>query len=167
MTKIKARLIIEILGRPAEHIKESLTSLVLRLDTEKGVTILEKTIHDPVPVKESKDLFTTFAEVSAEFDSVPVFLGVVFAYLPSNIEVIEPSEISITNTDLSDLASRITQRIHSYDSIAKKMIADRDLILKKLYEVAPHLFKKNEQIPQSEQKPKKEKPKKAKKKKRR
>ena len=79
MDKIKATLVLEILGKPAEHIKSALVSLVEKLGTEKGVRVIDKTIHEPLPVKESKEIFTTFAEVSAEFDSLSNYFGILFA----------------------------------------------------------------------------------------
>ena len=63
MSKLHVSLIIEILGRPAEHVKESLNMLVVKLGSEKGVKIIDKKYHEPAPVENSKDLFTTFAEV--------------------------------------------------------------------------------------------------------
>ncbi len=143
MEKIQASLIIEILGRPPEHVKESLATLVTKLGSEKGVKILNKQIHPPVPVKDSKDLFTTFAEIDLELDTLANYFGVLFAYMPSHIEITSPEKLAISNIDLNELANVLVQRLHNYDAIAKQIITERDILLNKLKEVAPYLFKKN------------------------
>lgn len=162
MKKLQAQIILEILGRPPEHIAQALENLIKKLDSEKGISVTEKIMHEPTLVKDSKDLYTAFAEITLELDSITNYFAVLFGYMPSNIELIYPEEISLSNFDLNQLANQITQRLHSYDAITKKMMTERNMILEKLKQVAPHLFKKSEAAEQ----PKKKKPakKKAKKK---
>jgi len=151
--KIVVSLVLEILGRPAEHVSEALNTLVLRLGAEKGVKITNKTLHEPSPVKDSKTLFTSFAEVDLEIDSLESYVSVIFTYMPSHIEVIFPEKITISNSHLNEIGNAITQRLHHYDAITKNVIVERNALMEKLKEVSPELFKK-------EQNPKKNKPKK-------
>ena len=58
------------MGRPAEHVKQSLTNLVMKIASDKGVKLISKEIHEPVKIETSKDLFSSFAEVSLELDSI-------------------------------------------------------------------------------------------------
>ena len=142
MTKIQANLIIEILGRPANHIKEAINTLVVKLGSENGVEVTNKQYHDPIPAQGSKDLFTTFAEVQAEFDSVDHYLGTIFAYMPANIEIIKPEKITLTNDELNNLGNNLVQRLHNYDAIAKRMLLEKEAILNELKKVSPESFKK-------------------------
>jgi hypothetical protein len=162
MKKIQARMIIEILGRPPEHIVSSLNMLLDRLAKESEVKILERKVMDPILVKDSKDLYTTFAEVVLEIDSLEKYFVILFAYLPANFEIISPEELVLSNQLLSAVTSKLVQRLHEYDSLAKNVIGERDIILKKLQEVAPHLFKHEQPQEQSKQaqKTQKKKPKK-------
>src|SRR3989344_5327945 len=118
--EIKADLVLEILGRPAEHIKNALISLVEKLGTEKGVKINDKKIHEPTQIKEANDLYTTFAEVSVELDSLENYFGIIFAYMPSHIEIISPSEFTLSNAHFNELGNKLIARLHEYDAIAKK-----------------------------------------------
>jgi len=52
--KITAAFIIEILGRPAEHIKQTITELIEKLCKEKGINVIEKTIHEPKKIEEKQ-----------------------------------------------------------------------------------------------------------------
>lgn len=143
MEKLQVRMMIEILGKPKENVLNAMNGLVNKLGAEKGVTILEKTIHEPVEFKESKELFTTFTEIIAEFDSVSTYLLIAFAYLPSNLEIISPETVSLSNHELGFLGTKIIQRIHEYDAVVKKTLMDKDILVKKLQEVAPQLFIRN------------------------
>ncbi len=169
MAKLQTSIILEILGRPPEHVTEALNTLITKLSSEKGVKILEKTCHEPLPVEDTKDLFTSFAEIMLELDSISDYLGVLFAYMPANIELINPEKIILSNSDLNDLGNKLVRRLHDYDAITKKVILEHDIVLKKLQEVAPHLFQQpahptqSEQVPQQTN-PQQEKPKKKKKK---
>jgi len=144
MDKIQAALILEILGKPADHVKNALVGLVDKLEGEKGVKILDKQIHEPAPVQESKEIFTTFAEVSVEFDSLVNCFGILFAYMPSHIEIISPTSFTLSNTDFNDLSNKLLARLHDYDAITKKFVYERNFLLGKLHEKAPELFKKKE-----------------------
>ena len=138
--KIKVHMILEILGRPIENVTQALHSLVQKISQEKGAVILEQTIHEPLPVKESKDLFTSFAELVLELDSLSLYFGIMFAYMPANIEIISPEKIGLNNVELSQLGSKLIQRLHDYDAITKKMIYERDIFAGKLREAAPEVF---------------------------
>jgi len=142
MEKIQLRMILEILGRPASNVTNALTSLSQRLSTEKGLKIIEQTLHEPVPVKDSRDLFTTFGEFVLELDSMNLMFGIMFSYMPAHAEIISPEEMTIKNSDLSALLNALLQRLHNYDAIAKRLVVDNEFITKKLFDVAPHLFKK-------------------------
>ena len=141
MEKLQVHIILEIMGRPALNVQQGLNGLVQKLSNEKGIKILEQTLHEVLPVKESKDLFTSFAELTLELDSLDNYFGIIFGYMPSNIEIIHPEKINLGNDHLNVLGNRILLRLHDYDAIAKKMIVERDIVLQKLKEVAPHLFK--------------------------
>jgi hypothetical protein len=153
MEHLQVRIILEIMGRPASNVLDALNGLINRLSSEKGVKLLEQTVHDVIAVKESKDLFTTFAELTLELDSVSVFFSVIFAYMPSHVEIISPEIMELRNEDVSMAANSLVRRLHDYDAIAKRLIVDKELLTKKLFEVAPHLFKeKTSEQPKAEEK---------------
>lgn len=142
-------MIIEILGKPADHVKTAITQLVEKLGKEKDVTVLTQKVHEPKEIEENKGLFTSFAEIEVEMESISTYLGIIFAYMPSHIEIITPEKIELPNIELNELGNKLLQRLHDYDAITKKSMMEREQILLKLKEVAPHLFEqpKVEEIP--------------------
>ena len=140
--KLEINLILEIMGRPAEHVKQSLVNLIMKMASDKGVKLIGKEIHDPVKLENSQDLYTAFAEVSLELDSIANYLQIIFNYMPSHIELVRPADIVFSNRDLNELANALVSKLHQYDSIAKNSMVEKDILMKKLYEVAPQLFKR-------------------------
>jgi len=132
MDKIKAHLVIELMGRPPEHIKEALNTLVVKMGSEKGISLIDKKYHKPKAVKEAKNLHITFAEVEAEFEDLNSFFGVIFNYMPSNIEVYSPEKFKLNNYDLNTLSNFVLSKMHNYDSIAKNLVAERNILLNQI-----------------------------------
>ncbi len=130
--EFQARLILEIIGRPASNITAALEGISQRLSKEKGVKLLEKKIHPPVEVKDVKDLYTTFAELLIECDTLSTLFAVIFAYMPANIEIIKPDEINLRNSDITGMTNKIVQRIHYYDAVARRLMVDNQNMRKQL-----------------------------------
>lgn len=140
--KIKVGFIIEILGRPADHVKLTMEQLIDRMGNEKGTKITQKTIHEPVEYHMDEDnknddkkkisvkqkLFTTFADIEVEFDEVEHLLMATFNYMPSNIEIISPENFILKNNDISGILTGIVVRLHRYDEITKKLLVDREIL---------------------------------------
>jgi hypothetical protein len=152
---IHANLVIELLGKPVEHLKEAIQTHVTKLGSEKGIKILNKTYHDPVLAEDSKTMYTTFAEIELEFASIENYLGVIFAYLPSHIEILNPEKLTLSNIDLSDIGTQVLQRIHGYDAVVKNILQERENLLVIFQKDAPSLYKKLTTPPEEAKKPNK------------
>ena len=155
--KIKSLFVFEILGRPPEHIKNTLEEFVNKLGEQKGVELISKKIHEPKPVedydktnevfpkspnpnpkpkgfedKDAKDLFTTFAEVELSAENLNLIFNIVLNMLPSNVEIIEPEELRLNNFDLSFVLSDLATKLHKYDEIAKTVMLERNALVNKM-----------------------------------
>jgi hypothetical protein len=144
MEKIQVNMVFEILGRPKDNVENAMKSVIGQMSSDKGVKLIEKKIHEAVPLEKS-DLFTTFSEVFLEFDSIENLLQIVFKYMPSNIEIIKPEKIILKNNEFNSIVNTLTQKMHKYDAIVKNTLMQRDMLARKLKEVAPHLFVKKGQ----------------------
>jgi len=134
MDKVKAKIIVEIMGRPPEHLTYALNALIDKMGAENGVKIIAKKIHTPKSVKEAKDIYTTFAEIETEIDGIERFLGVIMAYMPANVEIFEPTSFKMQANDMNAIANYIISRLHKYDEITKRVIFERDILAKQLEE---------------------------------
>ena len=134
--KIKAFVIFEMLGRPAEHLKKTLTEFIEKLGGEPGNQIKDKKINEPKKIGDSQqELYTTFAETEMELKDLPTLFKLIFSYMPSNIEIIEPEELKIKNFDLNVLVNELARRLHQYDEIAKGLALERNFLVQKLQQL--------------------------------
>ncbi|MFA5258516.1 MAG: hypothetical protein WC979_04255 [Candidatus Pacearchaeota archaeon] len=125
--KIRALFIYEVLGRPPEHIKAALEDFIDKLNSQKGIKVESKKIHEPTPCEDehAKDLFTTFAEVELLIDNLNLLFSVVYNTLPASVEIIGPSEMNLKNFDLSSIITDLTLKLHKYDEVAKTISIEK------------------------------------------
>ncbi|MGD9275628.1 MAG: hypothetical protein PVJ67_00485 [Candidatus Pacearchaeota archaeon] len=142
--KVKAALIIEVIGKPPEHLTETLGNLIKQISEEKGVEVVEKTIHEPTELKDNKDFFTSFAEVEVEVEEVLYIAMLMFKYMPAHIEIIHPEKIILSNSGLNDILNELTRRLHGYDEVARIIQVEKNILEKKLKELMPKEENKKE-----------------------
>jgi len=117
-------MIVEIAGRPAVHVKESLTNHIGVLETIKDVEVHSIKVSEPKEIEmenvpKGAEMFTCFAEVDFEAENFARLSEVTFDFMPSSVEVIEPSKVSLDLHEASNLLNNIAGRMHRYDEIAK------------------------------------------------
>lgn len=130
--KINMIMILEMLGRPADYAKQTMKSLINKnLASEKGVEILNSKVSEPKQIQE-QNLFSLFAEVELNLESVEDLLVVVFRYMPSHIEIITPEVMRIKNDELNLFANELTKKLHQYDEIAKTLTMEKNILKQQL-----------------------------------
>jgi hypothetical protein len=134
---IRATIILEIIGKPPEHLIETLDGLIKKLDEEKGVEVKGKKINEPILMKDSKEYYTTFAEIDIEVESILYLAIIMFKYMPAHIEVVEPELIALTNSGWTDILSELTRRLHGYDEVARVIQIQNAKMQEKLRELLP------------------------------
>lgn len=122
-------MIVEIAGRPSEHVREALKTHVEKLKSYKGVRIdsmslstpreIEKFGKDGKPTGELTGNYTCFSEIDFEAESFSIVSDVVFDFMPSSIEVIEPSKFSVGCVEATSILNNVSGRIHRYDEVAR------------------------------------------------
>ena len=132
---IRSTIILEIIGKPAEHLVKTLEDLIKQIGEEKGVEVVDKKINEPIEIKESKDFYTTFAEVDLEVEDILYLAIIMFKYMPAHVEVIEPEIITLTNNGWTDILSELTRRLHGYEEVARVIKIQNPKMQEKLKEL--------------------------------
>lgn len=155
---IKANMIIEVMGRPPEHVKRALEEIADKLGEEKEVELKNKKIHEPklIDPKES-GIYTSFTEIEAEFDTLIRLLDIVFIYMPASLEITHPPEVKMNLNDFNTIINTLALRLHRYDAVAKRLNFERDIFLKQLEQAGIQPGIQPPQIPSQAQKEKEEK----------
>lgn len=158
---IKAIFIIDVIGKPPEHLIESLENICKSIDEEKGVSVTNKKIKEPVIIEKYKDrgFYTSFAEIEIDVEEIANLAILLFKYMPAHVEIIEPELIALTNNGWGDILSELTRRLHGYDEIAKILQAEKGILQKKLKDILEKQ-KSLEEKKVSKKPPKKKSPKK-------
>jgi len=125
-------MIIEVLGKPPEHLKETLEEIIKKIDAEKGVSVIFKKINEPVLMKEQKEFYTSFAEIEIEVEEILHLAILMFKYMPAHIEIISPELIALTNNGWNDVLNELTRRLHGYDEVARIIQVEKNILEKKL-----------------------------------
>tara|TARA_Y100000310_G_C20665841_1_gene807418 strand:+ start:1630 stop:2091 length:462 start_codon:yes stop_codon:yes gene_type:complete len=118
-------MIVEMAGRPANHVKESLSKHVGVLDKLGDLTVHKTTVSEPKEMEKSKDskeiepVFTCFAEVDFETETFSRMTQVMFDFMPSSVEVIEPAKVSLESAEATELLNNLSGRLHRYDEVAR------------------------------------------------
>ncbi len=161
--KVTAAIILDVIGKPPEHLIESLERIIDEIDKEKGITVTTKEIKVPTLMKDQKDFYTTFAEIEVEVEDILYLTILLFKYMPAHIEIISPENIALTNNGLNDILNELIRRLHGYDEIARILQAEKSVMLKKIQEITgktpEEVFKK----PEAPKEPAKKNPRKLKK----
>ncbi len=133
-TKLTAVMILEVMGKPAEHLVETLEKMIESLSQEKGIKINEKVIHEPKEIEKKPGFFTTFSEIELEADDAFLLSHLMFKYMPSHFEVLEPEKFIFTNKEYSQILNELTRRLHGYDQIAQIIQVEKKILEDKLAE---------------------------------
>lgn len=132
---MKAIIIIEVLGRPPEHLKETLEEIIKKIDEEKGINVIGKKINDAVEMEKQKGFYTNFAEIELEIKEISYLAKLMFKYMPAHIEIVSPELIALTNNGWNDILNEIARRLHGYDEVVKIIQYEKNVLEKKLREV--------------------------------
>ncbi len=120
MEKIRAILIIELMGRPAEYAKESLERHAGKLKKERGVEVFSISVSEPKKIEEAEsEIYTCFAEVELEAENFAKLFDLVFDFMPSSIEILEPENLRLNINEATNFINALAGRLHRYDEIAK------------------------------------------------
>lgn len=131
---VRALMIIEVIGKPPEHLTETLKNIIKQIAEENGVSVKEEKIKEPVLMKDQKDFYTSFAEVEVEVEEILYLAMLMFKYMPAHIEITFPEMITLSNNDLNDILNELTRRLHGYDEVARIIQIEKSILEKKLKE---------------------------------
>lgn len=139
---IKALMIFDIIGKPPEHLTETLNSIIDKIGEEKGVDVKEKKINKPVLMKDQKEFYTSFAEIEVEAEEILHLIILMFKYMPAHIEIVSPELIALTNNGWNEVLNETTRRLHGYDEIARVLQLENAKMQQKLKETEEEKSKK-------------------------
>lgn len=121
MSKIQAKIVVEILGTPKEHVEDTMKKVVEKLKNEEGVKLLRETTYKAEQVKK---MWSTFSDLEIEVEDISKLMGLCFDYMPSSVDILEPSKMDLETVKIADLLNDLLAKIHKTDMMLKNAIAE-------------------------------------------
>jgi hypothetical protein len=124
-TEISVKAIIEVVGKPKDHVENSLKLVLDSIKKDKGIKPVQMKVFRP---KKLDDYFSAFAEVDLKFDEPDILIGFCFDYLPSSIEIISPESLTINSVDMAGLLNDLLSKLHNVNMAVSRYKMENDLL---------------------------------------
>ncbi len=124
---IHARVIIEMMGKPKEHVEQTLKDYVVQIEKAEKIRIAAKQFAE---MRETEGLFSTFVELEGYFKGVSTLVGFCFDYMPSSVEILAPEHMVFTNVVTTQLVNDLQAKLHTMDMMLKKLNNENEFLRK-------------------------------------
>ena len=122
---IRCRTIIEVLGKPKEHVENAIKEYIEHIKEDSELVVLNE---DYSEAEEKGKLWSKFVEMELVVKGTKKLIGFCFEYMPSSIEVLKPEHLIMTNPELSNFLNDLQARLHSVDMAVKQQKAENDFL---------------------------------------
>lgn len=127
---IRCRAILEVLGKPKEHVEKTIKVLVEKVKEDPGNVVLSEKYAEIKP--QGKTMFTTFVELEMVFKGITGLTGFCFDFMPSSMEIEKPEQLTLKNRDISNILNDLQAKLHNVDMVAKTLKAEGDFLKRNL-----------------------------------
>ncbi len=143
---IRAKAIVEVVGKPKEHVEETLNVLIKNIADDNKVKLEQREVYE---AKEVQNFFSAFAEVDVLFEETRSLIDFCFDYMPSSIDIIEPGELRIDSKSLSLFLNDLTGRLHSINAKMANKNAESKIMMQNAETLLSNLLKMTLKDPKS------------------
>jgi hypothetical protein len=125
---IRLKAVFEVAGFPEEHIAKTVQLMSEKFAKEKGVLVIEQIGHSPKKV--SDKMFSSFIESEFLVQSLVYLMGLIYDYMPSSVEIIEPADDPISDDPqaITMILNDLVARLHKYNQIIHALRAENALL---------------------------------------
>jgi len=125
--KIKANVVIEILGKPKEHVEDALKTYLEKIKADDNdISVTDEKVHEAL--EQDKGFFSTFAELEIVSEDITSLIGFCFDYMPSSVEIIEPEEMRMSQRELTNTINDLQAKLHNLDMAVKTARTENDFL---------------------------------------
>lgn len=136
-THLRCKIIIEVLGKPKEHVEKALKMYVDRIRQDPDLIILREDFAD---AKQKKELWATFAELEMVVKGIRKLIAFCFDYMPSSIQILKPENYNLDRSMIEDFANDLQARLHEVDMIVKKQKNENEFLKKNMHTTVKNLI---------------------------
>ncbi|MEK6868970.1 MAG: hypothetical protein AABX74_01965 [Nanoarchaeota archaeon] len=136
-THIRCKTIIEVLGKPKEHVEKSIKDYVEKIKKDSELIVMNVDFSEAA---EKKGLWAAFVELDMVVKGIQKLIGFCFDYMPSSIEITKPEEFIVKKSTVENFINDLQARLHNVDMIVKKQKNENTFLKKNLSRAAGNLI---------------------------
>ena len=134
---IRCKTIIEVLGKPKEHVEKTIKEYIEQIKKDSDLIILKEHFAD---AKQQEEMWSIFAELEMVVKGIPKLIGFCFDYMPSSIEVLKPDELILNSRETADFLNDLQARLHSMDMLVKQLKNENNFLKRNMHNVFKNII---------------------------
>ncbi len=117
---LRIRVIFEILGKPKEHIEQTLRDYIRSVKDNNAFKFISEEYAE---AEEQEDtLWSSFAELEGYARNLQVLTWLSVNFMPASIEILEPLEINTTSKDIQEWLNDVLAKLHEVSLLTKGLM---------------------------------------------
>lgn len=138
---IQSKAVIELAGKPKEHIEETLKKYVERIKKSANIDVLKEEFGEAKEMEgNNPGLWVTFVELEFLAKDIPTLVGFCFDYMPGSIEIIGPKELKLKDSEFTIVMNDLQGKLHKLDMSIKQLNSENKFLQQNAYSLAANLF---------------------------
>lgn len=134
---LHTRLIVEMLGKPKEHLEQTMKQYIEKLKDDKDLILVKEEYSEP---EDKEGMFAEFVELEMLFRSIEVLTSFCFDYMPSSVEIIAPEKVSYVTRDVMAFLNDLQARLHTIDMKLKTVLQENTNLTHNAYTLLRNLI---------------------------
>ena len=123
---VVARVVLNVAGKPKEHVEQSMRMVIENVQKEGGISILKRRVMKTQ--KKEGLYFSSVAELEIRCEESFILMGFCLDYLPSSVEVVEPEELHFNTADMTGLLNDMLSKLHNVNLNVGQIRAENTLL---------------------------------------
>jgi hypothetical protein len=125
---IHGKFIIELAGKPKEHIEKTLLGIIDKIKENKDIDIINQDIAEAKEIEKQEGFFSVFAELELLIRNMPILIGFCYDFMPSSVEIIAPEEMNLKVNELNSFLNDLQAKLHRSDNMTKQLSMENQFL---------------------------------------
>jgi len=130
---IQGRFILELVGKPREHIVKTMSLILNKIKENKDIDVISQDLAEAKELEKQKGFFSIFAELDLLLKNWSVLVGFCFDYMPSSVEIVAPEEMKLKINDINNFLNDLQAKLHRLDGAVKQLSMENQFLKKNTY----------------------------------
>jgi len=130
--KILAKVVVEIVGSPKEHVEVTIRKYINNIKDTFDVKSHVLYDAEKLSNEKYKGMYSSFVDLEIEFKDFKEITKMCFDYMPSSIDIIKPDKSTVEAQDIMDMFNDLMAKLHDMDMKMKNINANNIVLRREL-----------------------------------